>query len=141
MGKCVCQFSLCFSSMVSFWRVTSITFSNAQQKSKLTEAGEAMTDSVFHLIVKFLKTLNQSNFFRMNDPKTYQMWYTNNSYFIVFIFFRRINEVEERNQGRSQGGCPRCPGTPLGQKIPGGGYRAEKLFARAKNFSRWWAPP
>jgi hypothetical protein len=43
--------------------------------------------------------------------------------------------------GRSQGGCPRCPGTPLGQKIPGGGYRAEKLFARAKIFSRWRAPP
>jgi len=33
-----------------------MTFSNAQQKNKLPEADEAMTDSVFHSIVQFLKT-------------------------------------------------------------------------------------
>jgi hypothetical protein len=47
-----------------------------------------------------------------------------------------IDEIDNQS-----GGCPRCPGTPLGQKIPGGGYRAEKLFARAKIFSRRRAPP
>jgi hypothetical protein len=54
-----------------------------------------------------------------------------------------IREIERlsQSQGRSQGGCPRGPGTPLRQKIPEGGYRAEKLFARAKIFLTGGHPP
>jgi len=44
-------------------------------------------------------------------------------------------------QGRSQGEGAEVSGHPLGQKIPGEDYRAEKLFAKAKHFSRWRAPP
>jgi len=39
------------------------------------------------------------------------------------------------NAGAYPGGCPRCPGTSLGQKMSGGEYRAKKLFARVKIFS------
>jgi len=32
-------------------------------------------------------------------------------------------------------GCPRCPGTSLGQKMFGGEYRTKKLSVRVKIFS------
>ena len=44
-------------------------------------------------------------------------------------------------QGRSQGGCPRCPGTPLGEKIPEGEYRFENLLTKIKKFFAGGHPP
>jgi len=44
----------------------------------------------------------------------------------------------ERDRGEAGAypeGCPRCPGTSLGQKMSGGEYRAKKLSARVKIFS------
>ena len=53
--------------------------------------------------------------------------------------------LETRNdawiQGRSQGGCPRCPGTPLGEKIPEGEYRFENLLTKIKKFFAGGHPP
>ena len=42
---------------------------------------------------------------------------------------------------RPPGGCPRCPGTPLGQKMSGGRYRDEKLFGESKIFFTGGHPP
>jgi len=81
---------------------------------KKYSADEAMTDSVFHSIDKSeygmkslarsvilllnktacLKTLNQSNFFRMNDPEIHQMWYTNNSYFHRLHFSEELMRLK-----------------------------------------------
>jgi len=38
-------------------------------------------------------------------------------------------------QGRSQGGCPRCPGTPLGQKISEVGTELKNHSQELKFFS------
>jgi hypothetical protein len=37
-------------------------------------------------------------------------------------------------RGVARGGCPRCPGTPLGQKMSGGGHKDKKLLTGSKIF-------
>ncbi len=49
--------------------------------------------------------------------------------------------TEHEVRGVPRGGCSRCPGTSLGQKMSGGEYRAKKLFASVKFFSAGEHPP
>jgi hypothetical protein len=45
------------------------------------------------------------------------------------------------DQGRSQGVCTGCPGTPRGQKMSGGGHRDKKLLTGSKIFFNGGHPP
>ena len=44
-------------------------------------------------------------------------------------------------QGRSHGGCPRCPGTPLDKKCLEGGTGIKNTIHRVKDFLHWRALP
>ena len=60
----------------------------------------------------------------------------------LYYWYHFINNEQKRiHQERSQGGCSRCSCTPLGEKMPGGRYRAKKIIRRVKDFLCWWVPP